>query len=340
MSQFFDEEDLPFEEDILRNAYQLKSWLRYIDYKSKNCTDWTVIYIIYERALKQLPKSYRLWSNYIKLRRKHLKAKCINDLEYDDVNDVYERALTFMNKMPRIWTEYCEFLLEQCLITRTRKACDRALRSLPITQHHRVWPAYLKLVETFDIPDTGVKVYKRYSKLMPENSEDHANYLNKIGLIDECAHKYLFMLNNDDFQSKYGKSKHQLWQELCDLLSKNPTKIHTIKVEPILRQGIYKYADQVGQLWNSLASYYIGLGNFERARDIYEEGLAKVLTVRDFTQIFDAYSQFEESLITNLMDIANNEGKFKYDDSQLDCSSMIHKRFKYKPLVLGWLRLS
>ena len=126
----------------------------------------------------------------------------------------------------------------------------------------------------------------------------HADYLQKIGLIDECAQRYLYMLNNEDFTSKQSKSKHQLWHELCELLSKNPTKIHTIRVESILRQGIQLYVDQVGQLWNALAAYYIGLGNFERARDIYEEGMAKVLTVRDFTQIFDAYSQFEESLIS------------------------------------------
>jgi pre-mRNA-splicing factor SYF1 len=36
--------------------------------------------------------------------------------------------------------------------------------------------------------------------------------------------------------------------------------------------------------------------------------MAKVMTVRDFTQIFDAYSQFEESLITNLMEGANQGG--------------------------------
>ena len=112
--------------------------------------------------------------------------------------------------MPRIWSDYCQFLLDQCLITRTRKACDKALQSLPITQHHRIWPIYLSLVESFDIPDTGVKVYRRYSKLMPETIEDHANYLKKIGLIDECAHKYLFMLNNEDFVSKNSKTKHQV----------------------------------------------------------------------------------------------------------------------------------
>jgi pre-mRNA-splicing factor SYF1 len=306
----FDDEDIPFEEDCIRNPYSLKSWLRYIDFRSKagDKTNWIGVYLVYERALKQLPGSYKLWWAYLKLRRAHLVGKCISDSEYEEVNNVYDRALAYMSKMPRIWIDYCEFLYEQCLITRTRRACDRALRSLPVTQHNRIWPIYLKLVDSYDIPQTGYRVYKRYSKLVPEDAERHAEYLKKIDLIDECAQKYLFMLNNEDFVSKNGKSKHELWHELCELLSKNPTKIKTIKVEPILRQGIQRYVDQVGQLWNSLASYYIGLGNFERARDIYEEGLAKVMTVRDFTQIFDAYSQFEETLISNLMDLANKEG--------------------------------
>ena len=35
----------------------------------------------------------------MKLRRFHLKNKCISDSEYEEVNDVYERALTYMNKV-------------------------------------------------------------------------------------------------------------------------------------------------------------------------------------------------------------------------------------------------
>jgi pre-mRNA-splicing factor SYF1 len=38
-----------------------------------------------------------------------------------------------------------------------------------------------------------------------------------------------------------------------------------------------------------------------QARDIYEEALASVSTVRDFSVVFDAYSQFEESMITAKM---------------------------------------
>lgn len=68
--------------------------------------------------------------------------------------------------MPRIWMDYCQFLMEQNLITRTRQAFDRALRALPITQHHRIWPLYLTFVKRHDIPETAVRVFRRYLKVM------------------------------------------------------------------------------------------------------------------------------------------------------------------------------
>ena len=47
----------------------------------------------------------------------------------------------------------------------------------------------------------------------------------------------------------------------------------------------------MGRLWTSLADYYIRRGLFEKARDVYEEGLTSVITVHDFSLIFDAYTQ-------------------------------------------------
>jgi pre-mRNA-splicing factor SYF1 len=56
---------------------------------------------------------------------------------------------------------------------------------------------------------------------------------------------------------------------LCEIVSKNPTKIKSVPVEAIIRQGILKYNDQVGQLWTSLADYYIRSGCFEKVnRDL------------------------------------------------------------------------
>lgn len=53
----------------------------------------------------------------------------------------------------------------------------------------------------------------------------------------------------------------------------------------------------MGRLWISLADYYIRRSMFERARDVYEEGMCSVVTVRDFGLIFDALTHFEESLL-------------------------------------------
>lgn len=40
---------------------------------------------------------------------------------------------------------------------------------------------------------------------------------------------------------------------------------------------------------------------------MFEEAIESVLTVRDFTQVFDAYAQSEEGLISALMNKANDE---------------------------------
>ena len=45
-----------------------------------------------------------------------------------------------------------------------------------------------------------------------------------------------------------------------------------------------------------------------QARDIYEEAIQTVTTVRDFSQVFDAYVQFEESMINAKMETVADMG--------------------------------
>lgn len=67
--------------------------------------------------------------------------------------------------MPRIWMDYCQFLVSQCKITRSRRTFDRALRALPVTQHPRIWPLYLRFVRDLPLPETAIRVYRRYLKV-------------------------------------------------------------------------------------------------------------------------------------------------------------------------------
>ncbi|CAJ0838224.1 9030_t:CDS:2, partial [Entrophospora sp. SA101] len=116
----------------------------------------------------------------------------------------------------------------------------------------------------------------------------------------------------------HGKSNYQLWMELCDLVCDHPQEIKGLKVEPIIRSGIRRFTDQVGKLWNSLANYWILLGHFEKARDVFEEGIKNVMTVRDFTQIFDTYAQFEETIMETKMQEAATRAENNDDDPEED----------------------
>lgn len=140
--------------------------------------------------------------------------------------------------MPRIWIDYGKFLTNQHKITTTRKVFDRALRALPITQHSRLWPHYLKFVKMHNIPETAVRVFRRFLKLCPEDTEQYVDYLKTINRLDEAAVKLAAIVNKDSFVSKSGKSNHQLWNELCELASKNPKEIKSLNVDAIIRGGL------------------------------------------------------------------------------------------------------
>lgn len=52
--------------------------------------------------------------------------------------------------MPRIiWIDY-QFFTDKCKITQTR--CTFNLSALPLTQHNRIWPLFLKLICSYDLP--------------------------------------------------------------------------------------------------------------------------------------------------------------------------------------------
>lgn len=330
-----EEEDLPYEEEIIRSPYSVKFWMRYVEHKAKKGSN-KALNLLYERALKELPGSYKIWYLYLKERRRQVRGRPITDPAYEDVNNAFERSLVFMHKMPRIWIDYCQFLVDQCKVTRSRRTFDRALRALPITQHTRIWPLYLKFVRKHHIPETAVRVYRRYLKLEQENTEEYIDYLKSVGWLDEAAARLAFIVNKEKFVSKEGKSNHQLWQELCELISKNPDKIKSLKVTDIIRGGLRRFSDSLGQLWNSLADFFIRSGHFEKARDVYEEAIQTVMTVRDFGQVFDAYAQFEESMISAKMETTAEMGATEEDDIDLELRmARFENLMDRRPLLLS-----
>ena len=134
---------------------------------------------------------------------------------------------------------------------------------------------------------------------------------------DEAATRLIAIVNDTKFKSTRGKSNYQLWQQLLELLVEHCDCVQSVQVEPIIRSGIKRFTDQVGLLYCRLALYWIKMGKLEQARNIFEEGIATVMTVRDFTVIFDAYVEFEEEVITTKMELAaEQEAAGEKDEEQ------------------------
>lgn len=110
------------------------------------------LFQLHERALRELPRCYKIWHNYLKLRVGLLVARlchqnasslfllarvmlslvkysfqesyvedvCVTDPACDVVEACYARAVCVLGKMPRIWEEYIEHLTRRLKITSTR----------------------------------------------------------------------------------------------------------------------------------------------------------------------------------------------------------------------------
>lgn len=201
--------------------------------------------------------------------------------------------------------------------TQCRHVFDRALQSLPITQHKEIWPKYIAWVKDFGVKESVVRVFRRYLMFDPNQREEYVAYLENIRQFAEAAAQLVICINDEHFVSPQGYTRHQLWMRLCDICANHPVEVtNHVKVEAVIRSGIARFSDEVGRLWTRLADFYTRQGQFEKARDIYEEAINSVATVKDFTIVFDAYVKVEESVLTAKMQLANDPDASSTDEEE------------------------
>ncbi len=324
--------DLWSEEKLKENPYDVKLWYDYLELDVVKSSSLKNRYILYERALYVLPWSYKLWKSYLDCRVASLSLRRVTDKRVNITITIFERALEHLSKMPRIWLDYIHLLINSCKVTKTRKVFDRALQTLPITQHDKIWILYIKWSRKNEIPIQTIQLYNRYIQLMPSEIENFISFLESTQVCGwGLASKLLLRIVQDiSWKSSKGTTKLELWLHLCDLCSNHPNECSkAIDVDTTIRQGISKYSNEVGKLWCRLASYYARLGAFEDARGIYAEAIGydyeclynsntnissnisnsssiptpKVSSVRDFSIVFDSMVRFEESLLTAKMNL-------------------------------------
>ena len=82
-------------------------------------------------------------------------------------------------------------------------------------------------------------------------SHRYVGYLKSLGHFQEASEQLAIIANDDDFVSKEGKTTHQLWMELCEMIATHPEQVaESLKVEDIIRAGIRKFTDEVRILYS------------------------------------------------------------------------------------------
>ena len=321
--------------DNIQNPYNFKSWWDTLS--SSKEAPFSIRKKIYQVSLHYLPGSYKLWFNYLKEEREYVKSNYnIPNKYYDEVNNLHEQALIYMMKMPIIWINYIQFLIEQNLITKTKLIFNKALQAIPITQHKKLWDIYIPWVESLSgCHKSKIEIFKRYIKFNPDYKEKFINFLIGIKEFNLAIYLIIEILEDENFYSKENKSQYYYWIVLCQIINSYPENLNLSKynkklnVDKVIRHGIKKYTDEIGNLWVTLANYYIKIGLIEKAREIFEEALEKILTVRDFSLVFNSYLGFEQEMMkqnlfnndylndNNLEDMNNNEHN-KLEGIELD----------------------
>ncbi|OWZ24591.1 Pre-mRNA-splicing factor SYF1 [Phytophthora megakarya] len=335
---------LEYEEAATRQPYAVQTWTSYL--RALSDAPLAARSQVYERGVRALPRSYKLWKLYLDdVYDTQVRGQRVDSPLFTQLVDLYERALAQLATMPRLWLDYLDVLREKRVVTARRHVFDRALRALPVTQHHRIWTPYLAFVKQLGVPRTAVRVYRRYLMLEPSKRGEFVDYLVSVELYEEASLQLVKLIETtQEVEISTERTPHSLWMQLCDMVSQYPTRVaKTLDVEAILRSGMTRFSDEVGRLWCSLATFFIRLGMFESARDVYEEGIRTVATVRDFSMIFDAYVKFIEAMLTAEMDLAaGGDDEEDDEEDEVDHQAQVDRLLKVyedvaerRPLLLN-----
>ncbi|OHT06115.1 Pre-mRNA-splicing factor SYF1 [Tritrichomonas foetus] len=336
-------QDIGYEQQLTRNINGIslvRTWLSYILIKKQHYLNMNFpngvpdqrelakqidqLWIYYNRAVKQYPRSYKIWADYCDTRSSYVIQFLNEDeLSIQMANGTYERALHNLWTCPRLWLDYLNFLGKQKRLSLLRRTFNRALQSLPITQHDRLWEAYLHIIRDLHAVATTDDAYRRFLKLHPEHIEDACEFFIAEKSTRRAAFYLKMLLNDPNFQSLNNRPKYYWWTQLAEVVGLDP---YIEDAEKLLRDGCKGFVVETGRVWVLIAEHFARLGLFADAIQTFEDAMNSTITAHDFALVF----QGEVDL---LYSIAMKSDKFSMYLQKLD--DLLNRR----PLLLNSTKL-
>ncbi|ORY88655.1 spliceosome complex protein [Leucosporidium creatinivorum] len=318
--------------------------------------EWRALAAVHERALMWLPSMPRLWLSYLSL---FLHPSCPAPLSHTHARRTFDRALRSLapslheriwriylkwaeniggETAVRVWRRYLKvdptpthhyvtLLLSlspprpleaaKLLLNLSRRAAAGTYKSPEGKSAYHLLGEWLEVCEKFP-EETGVDE-EETAKLRAQREKDDKEKAEKAAAEGD-ANKTAVVPATRGGTRPTPAGKPSTSASPYDA-SEDPLSPTLLDVEGIVRtEGLAVYKDQAGRLWTGLATYWIKRGEFALARQTFEEGISTVVTLRDFTQIFDAYAEFSESYISSLMEgLADaDEEDVEDDEKEMD----------------------
>ncbi|GAA5898095.1 mRNA splicing protein SYF1 [Sporobolomyces salmoneus] len=315
--------------------------------------EWKSLAAVHERALMWLPHMPRIWLSYLTL---FIHPSCPSPLSHTHARRTFDRALRTLppSLHERIWHLYLlyaspsspaspsatsivsiwrRYLLQEP--NPTLYYINEVLLSLEEPQPLEAAKRLLVLAHQTQSGETKNSDGKSAYQLLGEFLNVVEKFPEQVGVEEEESRKLRTQREKfeqvqeaqekEQAQANGGKKQPQPQARggplppPLDASILDPTSPQLLDVDSLLRtQGLSIYPDQAGRLWTGLATYWIKRGEFQLARETFEEGLSTVVTLRDFTQVFDAYAEFEESYISGLMESVQEGEGDEEDEQELD----------------------
>lgn len=310
-------DDVSHEEALLKNPDDFNAWLTL--YRRKSSPEAQLFVLL--RAVAQFPRSYKLWCYCLDVATEHLTQERVEAL--------FQLALRLLDKCPMLWLRYLQYLIAHQRITLIRRGFDAAFRALPVSQHHLLWPEYLRYADDIEGP-TAALIYRKYLAFAPPESLRKPEGVS----IDVVIHKLVKfgdthtawaliqqVLTDMKPYLALGKTPVQFWLDYTELVTHSYRDMSTDEVEQLVLSGTQRFPDQIGRLYAKLVMFLLDKKDPTRARYQCMNGLKRCVTVKDFTLLYDLHVEIELAALEKM-------------ESRIDSDPALAQQFEHRMALL------
>ncbi|ODV78013.1 uncharacterized protein CANTADRAFT_54577 [Suhomyces tanzawaensis NRRL Y-17324] len=311
--------DMALEHELAKNPHDLASWQAYyrlVEAAETSPESVQKKLFVLERAVQAVPRSAEMWLLYTDVAESLVEHASYyhHRSDFGVVNSVYERALLLLADNHQLWQRYLRFLTsrQQCEVTFIRRRFNRALLCLKGSVA-AIWQLYLAFGEAVG-GLTACHVWSKYLQYL--GGVEHADgghivlvlaqYVQNDQYLNAIALYRAVLASSRDLPVSRLQLLNEYLEVLVDLSKTSPSASLTNHFELAVKDAIALYPDQLGPLYLQLTQFMTEQGHHAKSRHYYNQAILHCDSVRDFVMIFDAWTQFEESRLTELSEAVEN----------------------------------